>query len=473
MKAGQDHNIDAEQGLMGAILLNNDAYHRVSDIVEARHFFEPIHKTIWEIAGKLIGAGKLASPITMRTFLPADMMIGEMSARVYLAQLAASAVTIINAPDFARVIRDLADHRGISDLARQVQEQDGSADPAELAAWAIDGLDGIVAARSLGQVPSLTLQASVVRAVDAAAQAYQSDGALTGLSYGLRELDRKTSGLSKGELTILAGRPGQGKTMLALNFARCLGQASHKGIFYSLEMGDVSLSRRLISDMIFDESEVTHFRMKSGRINEADFHKIRDASEKLAKLPLRIEQQSGLSISQISARSRQMKRRQGLDFIIVDHMGHVQASDRYRGSKVNEVGEISSGLLRLARELDVAVVALAQLSRGVESRDNKRPTLADLRDSGNIEQDAATVFFVYREAYYLQNAEPKPGTPEYDAWQVKMENCLHELEIIISKQRDGPSSTIRAYVDVACNSVRDQGWTRDTWPDAMDERFAF
>jgi len=473
MKVGEDHNLECEQALLGAILLNNDAYHRIEDILEPRHFFEPIHRTIWEICGQLISAGKLADPITMRTFLPADVKIGDMTARVYLAQLAASAVTIINAPDFARVIRDLGDHRDIADLARQVQEQDGTADPSDLAAWAIDGLDGIVAARTIGQVPSLTLQASVVRAVDAAAKAYQSDGALTGMSYGLRDLDRKTSGLSKGELTILAGRPGMFKTGAALNFSRALCQDGHKGVFFSLEMGDVSLSRRLISDMLFNQYELPHFRMKSGKINESDFTRIRDASDDLAKLQLRIEQQSGLSISQISARSRQMKRRHGLDFIVVDHMGHVQASDRYRGSKVNEVGEISSGLLRLARELDVAVVALAQLSRGVESRENKRPTISDLRDSGNIEQDAATVLLLYREAYYLQNAEPRVGTAEYEVWQMQMEKCINDLEIIIGKQRDGATGTVRCHVDVTCNAVRDQGWSRETWPDAMDERFAF
>lgn len=467
------HSIESEQNLIGAILLNNDVFHRVESIVGARHFFEPFHSTAFEIIAKLIGSGKLATPITLHPFIPTDIKIGEMTARQYLARLAAEGTTIINAPDFARLIRDLADHRDIADLAQQVQNQDGSSDPAELAAWAIDRLDAIVAERSIGQVPSLSLGASVVRAVDAAAKAYQTDGALIGMATGLKELDAKTGGLHRSELTILAGRPGQGKSMLALNFSRTLCQAGRKGVFFSLEMGDESLSRRLISDIIFDQVELPHFRIRSGQFAEKDFQLITDAATALKDLPLRIEQQAGLTLSQICARSRQMKRRQGLDFIVVDHMGHVVASDLYRGNKVNEIGETSSGLLRLAKELDVAVIALSQLSRGVESRENKRPTLSDLRDSGNLEQDAATVLMVYREAYYLSNAEPKAKTLEYEVWQTKMTACLNDIEVIVSKQRDGSVGTVRAFVDVRCNSVRDHGWTRETWSLPDSERFVF
>lgn len=470
------HDIQVEQEVLGCIFIYNSAYQMVAETVKVEHFFEPLHQEIFDICGKLITMGKAATPTTVKSFMPADYEIQDgMSIGRYLAQLAASATTLVSVRDFATIIRDLADYRSIVAVVEMAATVKGiDSDPEKAATAAIDMLDAIIAERTIGQVPSLSLQDSVIRAVDATAKAYESDGALTGMSYGLRDLDRKTSGLAKGELTILAGRPGMFKTGLALNMARALCSAGHVGVFYSLEMGDVSLSRRMISDMLFDHCELPHFRMKSGKINEADFMKIRDASLKLADFPLRIEQQSGLSISQISARSRQMKRRQGLDFIIVDHMGHVQASDRYRGSKVNEVGEISSGLLRLARELDVAVIALAQLSRGVESRDNKRPTISDLRDSGNIEQDAATVMLLYREAYYLQNSEPSTNQEgAYKKWQDDMLQCANDLEIIIGKQRDGATGTVRAYVDVKCNSVRDLGWTRDTWAEPMDERFAF
>lgn len=469
------HDIQIEQEVLGCVLIHNRAYPIIEDILRPEHFFEPLHQELFDICAKLITTGKSATPSTVKSFLPNDFeVVDGMKISQYLARLAANATTIITVRDFATIIRDLADYRsivGIVEMAAAVKGIDS--DPGKAATAAIEMLDAIVAERTVGQVPSLTLQASVARAVDAVAVAYQNDGALTGMPYGLKDLDHKTSGLAKAELTILAGRPGMFKTGLALNFSRRLCEAGFKGIFFSLEMGDVSLSRRLIADMMFDEYELAHFRMKSGRVNEAEFGRITDAAKRLAELPLRIEQQAGLSISQITARARQMKRRDGLDFIIVDHMGHVQASDRYRGSKVNEVGETSSGLLRLARELDVAVIALAQLSRGVESRDNKRPTISDLRDSGNIEQDAATVLLVYREAYYLANAEPRVGTPEYEMWQTKMGDCLHDLEIIIGKQRDGATGTVRAYVDVTTNAVRDHGWTREAWITAPDDRFAF
>lgn len=473
MIVGQDHNIEAEQNLLGAMLINNDAFHRVERIIEARHFFEPIHASLFEIIGKVIAAGKLASPLTLRQFLPIDMVIGNMSVREYLARLAAEAVTIINAPDFARLIRDLSDHRDLDALARNIIEQDGTSDPSDLASWIIDQADGIVASRSIGQAPSLSLGASVVRAVDAAAKAYQTDGALTGMSYGLKDLDWKTSGLQRGELTIIAGRPGMMKTGLALNVTRTLGQADRKGIFFSLEMGDESLSRRLMSDMIFDTYELPHFKIKSGRFEEKEFQHIADAALRLKDLPLRIEQQTGVTLSQMAARARQMKRRQGLDFMVVDHMGHVMASDRYAGNKVNEIGEVSAGLLRLARELDIGMIALCQLNRGVESREDKRPNLSDLRASGNIEEDAATVMMVYRESYYLTNREPRAGTPEYETWQTRMVECWNKLNIIIEKQRDGSTGAIEVYVDVKCNAVRNSGWTREAWPLLDYERLAF
>lgn len=480
MKAVQDprwkpHDIAVEQELLGCVLLYNESYQWISETVRPEHFYEEVHREIFAICGKLIGMGRVASPVTLKTYLPEDYLIMEgMTVSQYLARLAASATTIINARDFAIIVRDLADYRSIIAVAETAMAPKTSEiNPVDLATEAIDRLDAIVAERSIGQVPSLSLGSSVVRAVDAAAKAYQTDGALIGMSFGLRDLDAKTGGLHRSELTILAGRPGQGKSLLALNFSRTLCQAGRKGVFFSLEMGDESLSRRLISDIIFDQAELPHFRIRSGRFAEKDFQLITDAALALKDLPLRIEQQAGLTLSQIGARSRQMKRRQGLDFIVVDHMGHVVASDMYRGNKVHEIGETSSGLLRLAKELDVAVIALSQLSRGVESRDNKRPTLSDLRDSGNLEQDAATVLMVYREMYYLQNSEPKVGTPEYEAWQAKISACINDIEIIVSKQRDGSTGTVRAFVDVRCNAVRDHGWTREAWPLPDSERFVF
>lgn len=465
------HDIEIEQILIGTLLMDNRHFEAIGAKVIAADLFEPVHGEIFDICAKLIGVGKRANPMTVAQFLPADMKIGELSIRKYLARLVAAGAIPNEIAQIIDLVRDSSDRRSLEGVAIELGKA-GSADPGEVAGWAIEALDGIVAARGVTGTPSVDMAGAAVRAVDAIAKAYQSDGALTGMSFGLRDLDRKTSGLAKGELTVLAGRPGQGKTLLALCFARSLCEEGRRGLFFSLEMGDVSLSRRMIADLIFDRREVPHFRMKSGKVTEEDFAAIRDAAVKMGELPLRIEQQSGLTVSTIAARARQMKRKGGLDFVIVDHMGHVQASDRYRGSKVNEVGEISSGLLRMARELDIAVVALSQLSRAVESRDNKRPTMSDLRDSGNVEQDAATVLLLYREAYYLQNAEPKAGTAEYEVWLAKMDACLHDLEIVIGKQRDGSTGSVRAYVDVACNAVRSSGWVRDAYVDER-ERFVF
>lgn len=480
MKAVQDphwqpHDITIEQELLGCVLIHNEVLNWVSETVGPEHFFEPVHQGIFDICGKLIGMGRVANPMTIKSYLPSDFLImGGVTVSQYLARLAASATTIGNARDYARIIRDLADYRAILEVAETAMAPKTSEiDPVDLATEAIDRLDAIVARRTIGQVPSLTLGASVARAVDSAAKAYQTDGAITGMSYGLKDLDWKTSGLQRGELTVIAGRPGMMKTGLALNIARALCQAGRKGIFFSLEMGDESLSRRIMSDMIFDTQELPHFKMKSGRFAEKDFESIQGAAERLKDFPLRIEQQTGLTLSQMAARARQMKRRQGLDFMVVDHMGHVQASDRYAGNKVNEIGEVSTGLLRLARELDIGMIALCQLNRGVESRDDKRPNLSDLRASGNIEEDAATVMMVYREAYYLTNREPRGGTPEYEAWQAKLMECWNKLSILIEKQRDGATGAIEAFVDVKCNAVRDAGWTRDTWAESDAERFDF
>jgi len=468
-----DGTVQVEQALIGALLLRNDLLPLIAKKVTEEHFAEPIHAQIFDICEKLISAGKLANALTIKPLLPADVqLVQDVTLSQYVARLMAAGATASEAPHLAGMVRDLSDKRLILDVCNELARP-GDADPAEIAAWGIEQLDGIVASRNTQQMPSLTLGDSVMRAIDAAASAYERDGAISGMSYGLRDLDRKTSGLQRGELTILAGRPGMMKSGLALNMARALCQGGHRGIYFSLEMGDVSLSRRLISDAVFDEREIPYFKMRSGRFKEDEFEAMRRAGQTLEELPLRIEQQTGLTLSQIASRARQMKQRGGLDFIMVDHMGLVAASDRYRGNKVNEVGEVSSGLMRLSREMDIGVIALAQLNRGVESRDDKRPNLSDLRASGNIEEDAAMVMMVYRESYYLQNREPKPDSPEYAIWQDQMARCLNTLDILIEKSREGSTGGVKVFVDVPCNAVRDEGWTRGYVPAENLPEFTF
>lgn len=813
------HDVQLEQSLLGCVLMRNDLLPAIAEKVKAADFFEAIHSTIFEICSSMINMGKLANPLTIKPFLPAELTIGELNVSQYLARLAAESCTANEAPHLAGVIRDLADRRTIAGVGEQLRAT--QADPSELASWGVEELDKIAVARSTKATPSVSAGESAMRALDSIARAYQLDGAITGISYGLPELDTKTSGLQRGELSILAGRPGmmkaqplsskirttegwstmgaihvgdclasinggdsvvtgvypqgvkpvfkitfsdgrttrscadhlwrvfyrgwsthriiptseiirllskkryQGRiwidlpqarrpivrsepsnlpidpwvlgaligdgnftlgrlrftsaeaetiermkqrmptsmelvkqptrpycwalnrkerkggatsevrdilrslglnglksyqkfiplefmnasfedrlsllnglldtdgsvqknstirywtssprlaeqvqelarslgawckcwinkrpvyehngekrigrqayvlticypfprdlfalsekkqkayeyqtarkmpliesvvsdgdeecqcisvshptqlyltddyvvthnTGLALSIARRMSEAGHPGIFFSLEMKDEQLTRRIFSDLLFETKEVPYNRMRSGRVSEAEFTLIRDAALTLESWPLQIEQDD-VSLSQIASRARQRKRRHGLDYIIVDHIGHIQSADRYRGNKNLELAEISGGLMRLARELDIGVLALCQLNRAVEARENKRPTLADLRESGAIEQDAATVMFVYRESYYLQNQEPRPGTPEHEIWQEKMVQCLNDLDIIIGKQRDGPTCTVPVYVNPACNAVRPKGWYRD-FAQQNTEEFSF
>lgn len=465
------HDIESEQSLIGAVLMKNDLFAQVGDMLAPNDFFELIHGQAWEVISSLIRMGKLANPITIRPFLPADMKIAEgVTLKAYLARLAAAACAASEVPHLAAMVRDLSHRRSIAAIGAQLAET-SAPNPTELAEWGVSELDKIASARSQTATLRVTARESMVRTIDGIADAFQRNGAISGISYGLRDLDAKTSGLQRGELTILAGRPGMMKTGIALVMARHMASAGLVVDFYSLEMKDVALSRRLLSDVLYEKQQIPYSRMRSGRVSEAEFTMIRDAADRMADWPLNIEQQD-VSVSQIIARSRQRKRKNGLDVVIVDHIGHVQASDRYIGNRNSELAEISGALMRGARELDIGVIALCQLNRGVEGRENKRPHLGDLRESGAIEQDAATVMFVYREAYYLANQEPRPGTPDYELWQQRMEACLNNLEIIIGKQRDGSTGTVQAYVDPACNAVRDFGWTR--W-DAQQgiEEFAF
>ena len=453
MSTWQPFSIETEQELLGCILINNAAFEVVQGIVEAGHFFEILHQQLFEIIAALIKAGKTASPVTVKTFLPSDHDIGGKTVSQYLALLAANATTILNARDFAMTIRDLADRRLIAEVAKSLDPKN-AVDAAELAAWGVEQLDGIVAQRSHNGAPAVTMKQAVVRAVDATAHAYQNDGKLTGLPYGLSELDHKTLGAQRGELIVIAGRAGMGKTAIGLGVTRNLGKSGFKGMFVSLEMGDVALTQRMLSDEMYDTGKLSYWQIRSGRYHEREFQWLTDAADRLAELPIKIEQQPQLTVSQIGARARQMKRRGGLDFMTVDHLGLVRASDRYAGNKVNETGETTGALKAIAKELDIPVFLLAQVNRGVESRDDKRPGLSDLRSSGDIEQDADTVMFLYREAYYLGLKEPRAGTPEFDIWTMKMEECWDTLEVIVAKQRSGPVGTVKLKCDIAHNAIR-------------------
>jgi replicative DNA helicase len=464
------HNIEAEQSLLGAILVNNDAFYRVSDFLEPKHYFEPLHQTIYETAGSLIRMGKIATPVTLKTFLPADTDVGGMTIGQYLARLAAEATTIINAQDYGRTIYDLALRRdliGIGedmvnvaydapvDFAPRAQIEDAERRLYELAE----------SGRYDGGFQKFSQALTV--AVDLAAKAFQRDGKLSGISTGLRDLDTKMGGLQHSDLIIVAGRPGMGKTSLATNIAYNVAQAyvpelqadgttkaANGGVigFFSCEMSADQLATRIVAE----RTGIPSSHIRRGGISEADFEKIRQVSIELQSLPFYVDATGGLSIAQLMARARRLKRQKGLDLLVIDYIQLLSGSGkRASDSRVQEITEITTSLKALAKELNVPVIALSQLSRQVESRDDKRPQLSDLRESGSIEQDADVVLFVFREEYYLAMKEPRPGTEEHAKWQADMERTVGRAEVIIGKQRHGPTGTVELHFDASVTRFGD------------------
>jgi len=451
------HNVEAEQALLGAILVNNEAFYRVSDFLEPVHFFEPIHQKIFELGASLIRAGKVASPVTLKTFLPPDLDVAGLTASQYLARLAAEATTVINAEDYGRTIYDLAIRRSLIiigedlvnvaydapvDLAPREQIEDAERRLFELAETG--RYDG----------GFQRFATALTSAVDMAARAYQRDGKLSGLATGLNDLDRMMGGLQPSDLVILAGRPGMGKSALATNIGYHIAkswrgevrpdgrmESVNGGIvgLFSLEMSASQLANRIIAE----QTDIPSHRILRGEIDPSDFDRIAQAAREMEVIPLYIDETGGLSIAQLAARARRLKRQKGLDLIIVDYIQLLSGSSRRaQEGRVQEVTEITTNLKALAKELSVPVLALSQLSRQVESRDDKRPQLSDLRESGSIEQDADVVMFVFREEYYLKNKEPRPGTEEHFKWMAEMEQVHGKADVIIGKQRHGPTGTV-------------------------------
>jgi replicative DNA helicase len=452
------HNIEAEQALLGAILVNNEAFYRVSDFLEPKHFLEGIHQRIFEITGGLIRAGKLATPVTLKTFLPSDLDIAGLTVNQYLARLAAEATTIINAEDYGRAIYDLSIRRDLitigEDMVNLAYEAPVDATPQT---HIEDAERKLFELAETGRFDTgfLRFTQALTTAVDMAARAYQREERLSGLATGLRDLDKYMGGLQKSDLIVIAGRPGMGKTALATNIAYNVAHSFQPETkadgtveavdggrvgFFSLEMSAEQLATRIISE----QTEIASSTIRRGQITDADFEKIVAFSRTMQDLHLYIDETGGISIAQLAARARRLKRQRGLDLLVIDYIQLLQGSTRRSSeNRVQEITEITTRLKALAKELNVPIVALSQLSRQVESREDKRPQLADLRESGSIEQDADVVLFVYRDAYYLKNGEPRDyNSPEHGEWQAKYEKLRYQAEVIIGKQRHGPTGTV-------------------------------
>jgi replicative DNA helicase len=452
-------NIEAEQALLGALLYDNAAYERLSDLLQGRHFFEPFHQRLYSAVEDHIRKGQLAEPIVLMERFKRDPAFEDLGGLRYLADLVDRAPPAANAPEYGRVVYDLALRRDLIRIGGEIAAA-ASGDGDRSARDHIESAEQqlyTLAETGTTSTGFVDFSDALRGAVTMAAEAYGRDGGLSGISTGLMDLDKQLGGLHPSDLLILAGRPSMGKTALATNIAFNIAKAyawepqpdgSRKTVnggivaFFSLEMSAEQLSMRILADA----SGVSSDRLRKGEIDASEFGRVRDAAIEIQEAPLYIDATGGLSISKLAARARRLKRQHGLDLVVVDYLQLVTAGEGTRSEgRVQEVSQITMGLKSLAKELGVPVIALSQLSRQVEQREDKRPQLSDLRESGSIEQDADAVMFVYRESYYLSRTEPRTGTPEHLAWQEELDQINNLAEVIIGKQRHGPIGTVKLH----------------------------
>jgi len=450
-------NLEAEQALLGAILVNNEAATRVTDFLTPEHFQEPGHQRIFAAALKLIERGQIANPVTLKYFFEQDEALIEVGGAKYLARLAGAAVSVINAQHYGRAIFDLALRRGLIEIGEAMVNE---AYEADVDVEATDQIE--VAEQHLFNLAEngqsdrgfLSFDEALARAIDNAEAAFHRDGQMTGVSSGLIDLDQKLGGLHPSDLLILAGRPAMGKTSLATNIAFNAAKAVRREkqpdgedkivdgavvAFFSLEMSAEQLATRLLAE----QSRISSEKIRRGDISSDEFSRLVSASQEIENAPLFIDDTPALTISALRTRARRLKRMHNLGLVVVDYLQLLRGSGRASDNRVQEISEITQGLKALAKELDIPVLALSQLSRQVESREDKRPLLSDLRESGSIEQDADVVMFVYREEYYHEWKQPEPDTPDHAKWLERAEQIHGVAEVIIGKQRHGPTGTVR------------------------------
>lgn len=455
------HALDSEQALLGAILHNSDAIDRVRDFVQPGDFFDPVHQQVFAAMIARRDAGEAIDLGLMKAVL-GNADLGGVTVGQYLVNLMRDATTVSGAPSYARLIAQAARMRVVVETARfgiQAMSDNTVHDPAATAGDMIEALDAVASAALADHARRVTLGASASAALTRVNEARQGRK-VRGASYGVPMLDAATLGMRHGQFIVLAGRPAMGKTTAGLHFAVSAARSSGPVGFFSLEMDADELSERILSAITYEprQRETISYRAiadASGLSDDA-MARLIDAQRVCDRIPLWIEPQAGLTLAQIAARSRQMRlqaERQGtaLAAIVIDHIGLVRPSKRYSGNRVQEMTEISSGLKGLAKELGIPVVGLCQLNRDVEKRQDKRPLLSDLRDSGSIEQDADVVLGLFREAYYLEH---KVGRTDEE--EIRLFNCQSELEIEILKQRSGPTARITCFCDVACNVLAER-----------------
>jgi len=453
-------NIEAEQTILGSILANNEIFDEITDQLDESYFFDPIHRKIYKIIANLISKGLLANPVTIKNFFNSKEELIEIGGIDYLVKLTKVSTTKNQIKYYSQLLSDLYIRRQLINISEETLEESKNKDLEISGTNILENTERKlfeIAERGEFQRSFVTFKDALKETIDMATAAYKNDQGIVGVPSGLTDLDDRLGGLHKQDLVIIAGRPSMGKTALATNIAFNASLNIKKNnlktsvAFFSLEMSSEQLSTRILSE----QSRIKSNDIRRGKINQDDFERFIEASKNLEMLPLHIDDTPAITISALSNRARRLKRKEGLDLIVIDYIQLMKSSGYRNEGRVLEIAEITQGLKALAKELDVPVLALSQLSRQVEQREDKKPQLSDLRESGSIEQDADVVMFVFREQYYLEKQEPKPGTAEHVEWQEKMSQIHNEAEILIGKQRHGPTGVIKLEFESAFTKFKD------------------
>ncbi len=453
------HNLEAEKALLGAILLDNKAFEKVSEFLRPEHFVVGQHGRVFEACAKLVERGQLADNVTLQRYFEQDETLADIGGPAYLAELLGSAVTVINAGEYGRIIHDLHLKRELIRLGEDMVNQAFAGEVEETATDQIEKAEEAlydIATKGEYEGGFAPFKDSVLKAINMAEIAHKRDGGLAGVATSLDDLDKLLGGLHPSDLVILAGRPGMGKSAMATNIAYNAAKtyADSKGRegavvgFFSLEMSSEQLASRILSE----QSDISSDRMRKGELSNEEFTRLVAASQTLHQIPVFIDDTPALTVSALRTRARRLKRQQQLGLIVIDYLQLIGTSSTSRNDgRVQEVSEITRGLKTLAKELNVPVLALSQLSRAVEQRDNKRPQLSDLRESGSIEQDADVVMFIFREEYYLERDKPIQHQSEtdehfhakFESWEKRLNEKRNIADIIVAKQRHGPIGDIQ------------------------------
>ena len=453
-------NIEAEQSVIGSILVSNDIFDEVSPIISHTKFFDPIHQKIFLAIENLISKGMLANPITLKNYFENDKNLIELEGHEYLVKITKFSTSLRQAIEYAKIIYDMHVRRELIKISEITIDNASNKNidlPGEKIIEDSEKLLFDLAERGSFSKSFIKFDAALNQTIEMASKAFKSDEGIVGVPTGLTDLDDRLGGLHNQDLVIIAGRPSMGKTALATNIAfHAAKNIQNKGLkssvaFFSLEMSSEQLSTRILSE----QSRIKSNDIRRGKISEEQFDKFIETSKNISELPLYIDETPAISIAALSNRARRIKRLFGCELVVIDYIQLMKASNIRNDGRVQEISEITQGLKALAKELNVPVLALSQLSRAVEQRDDKKPQLSDLRESGSIEQDADVVMFVYREAYYLERKEPRTATIEHAEWQVKMNEISVLAEIMIGKQRHGPTGNIKVEFEAMFTKFKD------------------